>query len=760
MRTRCTLIVATAVLLAAAAPVAAATFDVDTVAEFQAALTTAQSNGEDDTINVYSGTYDLTAGLTYVAAAGENYALSIVGPSPHVTSLRAVASGFRLLQILTATAGTDTAANVFISGLSFRGGGDGGLWVVTDAAGIHLDQVVAEQCMAAEGGGALLGSASGTVVVERSVFENNEASDRGAGLWLGTNSSQVVIVNTILAYNFASGSTGVGGGMYLQVDAPIPTSLVLTNNTIVENTAGLSGGGVYYDGQGAATLEISNTIVRGNHANLGGDDGDDLWLETNGTAVGLVHDDVGDRIDLVTGFSEDLVVTDMAGFWHAGLVGDDPRLDGRYRLSEGSPCIDAGSLAATGLPFEDFERQDRTFDAAPDIGADEFFLSTLTVSDEIQLRDALINAAANGVADIIRIEPGVYAIGSPLTYSASLDESYPLILQPAGNGPVVLDGGGSEQILILQTNTAYAWGWPDVVVSGIHFTGGADPIGGAVYAASWHANLVFDGCTFTGNSAGGMSGIGGALMAQSPVGPVVVTGCTFDGNTVTSAGGGGAAYLAGGSALSVTGNLFAFNSAVGLGGALVPSVEPGGMLEMENNTFVANQATADAGNGGQGGAVWLGVYGDTADVLVANNLFADNLADLGGNDGDDLWVDTDYDGNGIGCFTTLVNNFLGPDADPVSGASEDLVITDLDNCGQLDNLTGDPLLDLTFHLTAGSSCIDAGAIDGSPTDYDIDGAPRVYNGRIDIGADEYTPSLIFADGFRWGDDAAWSFVVP
>jgi parallel beta-helix repeat protein len=53
-----------------------------------------------------------------------------------------------------------------------------------------------------------------------------------------------------------------------------------------------------------------------------------------------------------------------------------------------------------------------------------------------------------------------------------------------------------------------------------------------------------------------------------------------------------------------------------------------------------------------------------------------------------------------------------------------------------------------FHLSADSACVDAGASD--PNTYeegelDIDGEARVYNDRIDIGADEYVPYVPVVD---------------
>jgi hypothetical protein len=57
-----------------------------------------------------------------------------------------------------------------------------------------------------------------------------------------------------------------------------------------------------------------------------------------------------------------------------------------------------------------------------------------------------------------------------------------------------------------------------------------------------------------------------------------------------------------------------------------------------------------------------------------------------------------------------------------------------------DQLTGDPLLDETYHLQEGSPAIDAGAEAG--VDHDIDGDPRPL-GAPDIGADEWLFGQVF-----------------
>ena len=81
--------IAIVVALAAAATSvsSAATFDVSTPAEFQTALTTAQANGENDSISVASGTYNLTTTLTYTADAAENFSLVIDGGDSFAVSL-------------------------------------------------------------------------------------------------------------------------------------------------------------------------------------------------------------------------------------------------------------------------------------------------------------------------------------------------------------------------------------------------------------------------------------------------------------------------------------------------------------------------------------------------------------------------------------------------------------------------------------------------------------------------------------------------
>ena len=124
-------------LAAAATSVSsAATFDVSTPAEFQTALTTAQANGEPDSINVAAGTYDLTTTLTYTAPASENFSLVIDGTDSDAVVLNGNAQ-VPILRIDTTAVTNDSGVFVEVRNMTFGAGNasgtpaDGGALAIT-----------------------------------------------------------------------------------------------------------------------------------------------------------------------------------------------------------------------------------------------------------------------------------------------------------------------------------------------------------------------------------------------------------------------------------------------------------------------------------------------------------------------------------------------------------------------------------------------------------------------------------------------------
>ncbi len=103
------------------------------------------------------------------------------------------------------------------------------------------------------GGGVYLAN-SGTITIERSTFDGNEA-DSGGGFY-NNSSGDATITDSSFSHNDAV----EGGGLYLY------GSSSLTNVTINNNTADTGGGGIAVEG----TVNLENVTIAGNTAAYGG----------------------------------------------------------------------------------------------------------------------------------------------------------------------------------------------------------------------------------------------------------------------------------------------------------------------------------------------------------------------------------------------------------------------------------------------------------------------------------------------------------
>jgi len=158
----------------------AAVFNVASIAEFQSALTTAQGNGQSDTIIVAPGTYIVESPLSYFAEEEEDYGLVIQGAGAATTILDGN-NTTSILQIDQSYLSEGMNANVTIKDITFRKGNEPSSWGGALSIANYYAQTTVEDCvfqdnMSSLGGGALylLGS---TVSLRRSTFTGNTSSD-------------------------------------------------------------------------------------------------------------------------------------------------------------------------------------------------------------------------------------------------------------------------------------------------------------------------------------------------------------------------------------------------------------------------------------------------------------------------------------------------------------------------------------------------------------------------------------------------------
>ena len=213
----------------------AANFDVNNPAEFQAALTTAQSNGQNDVINVLtcSGTgcmtdgtdvwYDVATRLTYTATATEGFSLTIDGFDSDTRIL--IGSGNDgILFIDTTAASDDIIASIAVRGLTIVNGNNlgtpndgGGLNILVNSARVEVSGSVIGGNAADGNGGGLFIRAEGIgelpIEIFDITFDTNSAGGNGGGAYVAATSSHFVDIFNV---SFFDNDAANGGGLHVE----------------------------------------------------------------------------------------------------------------------------------------------------------------------------------------------------------------------------------------------------------------------------------------------------------------------------------------------------------------------------------------------------------------------------------------------------------------------------------------------------------------------------------------------------------------
>ena len=369
-----------------------AVFDVTDTAGLQAALTTAATNGEADTINVAAGTYDVTSTLTYGSAPPtEEYTLTIQGAGADDTILKG--NHDRIMSIIARGA-------VSIDGLTFLNGmahgtsdpdhKGGGLYVYVLNTDLTVTNCVFQGNYANEyGGGAYVlnsGTTSGTITFDNNVFILNSADNCGGGLYVwgrtdynhelilrnnlfwgnearrnhgggayvdagGYTSAASIVEKNSFRYNYARGD---GGGLYAGLGSYQNLSQyggTVRNNLFLNNWAVDQGGGAYFNVNISGTCKVINNTCIENAADQGG--GFHFYLRDNTDSEGwdviahIYNNIIGDN-SAETGaefYINDYYLKDFSNVATVYLYNNDFREDGIY-VVDGSNLTAAGNIDA------------------------------------------------------------------------------------------------------------------------------------------------------------------------------------------------------------------------------------------------------------------------------------------------------------------------------------------------------------------------------------------------------------------------------
>lgn len=270
-------------------------------------------------------------------------------------------------------------------------------------------------------------------------------------------------------------------------------------------------------------------------------------------------------------------------------------------------------------------------------------------------------------------------------------------------------------------------------IAGCEFTRNIARRGGAICNVSSSPTISM--CVFKSNSVNGFSvAAGGAIYNWRASGQI--TNCTFEANTANAMYGKGGGIYSSDSQFTISLCKFKANQAdgsLGAGGAICLYGNPQ-PATIKNCVFFGNSAK---GSGGCGGAVYA--YQSNSTNIISNTI-TQNTAVIGGG----LYFET-FD-------ATVASNIIAFNSHGIYSIEGSISLSRNNVFGNNQNYYGlspgptdisvDPLFvsNDDFHLRFNSPCVNSGdnAVAGnSPSD--IDGEPRVYGSKVDIGADEYWP---------------------
>ncbi|GAB4527234.1 MAG: hypothetical protein OHK0046_44840 [Anaerolineae bacterium] len=247
-------------------PAQAATVSVTCDDDLNAAVTAANTNGEDDTLNLDSGcTYTLAN--TLVILADNFHTLTINGNGATITANNA----FRVVSVdvdADLTLNNVTLTGGLASGVDNLGGG-----LKNNGGRVQILNSTITANTAQEGGGVYNNESlnvPGVIEIENSVISANIANGSGGGLHNDNGTADLRNTITITGSTISDNSATNGGGLYIDNGTNSGGTVTITRSTIRGNSASSDGGGLVDMGGGSTLTIESSTVGQNDAGNVGG----------------------------------------------------------------------------------------------------------------------------------------------------------------------------------------------------------------------------------------------------------------------------------------------------------------------------------------------------------------------------------------------------------------------------------------------------------------------------------------------------------
>ena len=296
-----------------AKPALAADFCVGTAAQLNAALTTATTNGEDDTIKVQQGTYN----GNFIYVSEEAFGVTIKGGYTDGCSSRVVDATNTVLdaqnfgRVLTLNC-PSVVADFVVEGITIQNGNvsgksGGGLYIDSNGNAVVSTNIIANNNSSGSAGGGYINAAYSINLLDNEIYKNtcvDSGIAAGGGVYVISTDGPINMINNKLHHNSAKNSGGGasigsggaiylfknsinnndargGGGLYITSQGKID----LVDNYIFENVAEWHGGGGYMNCVGGI-LTLSNNIIMKNSSGLYGGG---IWFDSGGNTISLIN---------------------------------------------------------------------------------------------------------------------------------------------------------------------------------------------------------------------------------------------------------------------------------------------------------------------------------------------------------------------------------------------------------------------------------------------------------------------------------------